>query len=156
MAAIEPLSSAMTYTAQPVVRTQPASSGTEAAETQSVETNAPQIDPKTLSVAKTQTEEGEDRGESSDGQQSKQANQSKQSKQQQVSDDQIKKALDELNKKQGNFISEFGIHEKTNRITVKIVDKKTKEVIKELPPEKMLDMIAKVWEYAGLVVDEKR
>jgi flagellar protein FlaG len=151
--AIEPLSSAMSYAAQPVVRTQPASSGTEAAETQTVETNAPQIDPKTLSVAKTQTEEGEDRGES-EGQQSGQA--AKQPKQQQVSDEQIKKALDELNKKQGNFISEFGIHEKTNRITVKIVDKKTKEVIKELPPEKMLDMIAKVWEYAGLVVDEKR
>ena len=149
--AIEPLSSAMTYAAQPVVRTQPASSGTEAAETQTVETSAPQIDPKTLAVSKTQTEEGEDRGESK-GQQSSQSQQPKQ----QVSDDQIKKALDELNKKQGNFISEFGIHEKTNRITVKIVDKKTKEVIKELPPEKMLDMIAKVWEYAGLVVDEKR
>jgi flagellar protein FlaG len=29
-------------------------------------------------------------------------------------------------------------------------------VIKELPPEKTLDMIAKVWELAGLMVDEKR
>lgn len=73
-----------------------------------------------------------------------------------MNDDTIKKALEELTKKQANFISEFGIHEKTNRITVKIVDKDTKEVIKELPPEKMLDMIAKVWEYAGLFVDEKR
>ena len=34
--------------------------------------------------------------------------------------------------------------------------KKTKEVIKEFPPEKTLDMIAKVWEMAGLMVDEKR
>jgi flagellar protein FlaG len=39
---------------------------------------------------------------------------------------------------------------------IKIVDKETKEVIKELPPEKTLDMIAKIWEVAGLLVDEKR
>jgi flagellar protein FlaG len=50
----------------------------------------------------------------------------------------------------------FGIHEATNRVTIKLVDKETKEVIKELPPEKTLDMIAKVWELAGLLVDEKR
>ena len=50
----------------------------------------------------------------------------------------------------------FGVHESTNRVTIKIVDKKTKEVLKEYPPEKTLDMIAKVWELAGLLVDEKR
>ena len=48
------------------------------------------------------------------------------------------------------------MHEGTNRIMVKIVDKTTKEVIKELQPEKTLDMIAKAWELAGLMVDEKR
>ena len=42
-----------------------------------------------------------------------------------------------------------------NRI-VKIIDKDTKKVLKEIPPEKTLDMIAKVWELAGLMVDEKR
>ena len=36
------------------------------------------------------------------------------------------------------------------------LDKETKEVIKEYPPEKTLDMIAKVWEMAGIMVDEKR
>ena len=50
----------------------------------------------------------------------------------------------------------FGIHEATNRVTIKIIDKDTKKVIKELPPEKTLDMIAKVWELAGILVDEKR
>ena len=40
--------------------------------------------------------------------------------------------------------------------TIKIIDKETREVIKEFPPEKTLDMIAKVWELAGLLVDEKR
>ena len=51
---------------------------------------------------------------------------------------------------------QFGIHEATNRVTIKIIDKETKEVIKELPPEKTLDMIAKAWELAGILVDEKR
>ena len=50
----------------------------------------------------------------------------------------------------------FGIHDETNRVTIKLVDKDTKKVIREIPPEKTLDMIAKVWELAGILVDEKR
>lgn len=71
---------------------------------------------------------------------------------------QLKKAVDDINKRAVDDQSEavFGIHDKTNRITIKIIDKKTKEVIKEFPPEKTLDMIAKVWEMAGIMVDEKR
>ena len=69
---------------------------------------------------------------------------------------QIRKAVDDINKKMNNSEPIFGIHEATNRVTIKIVDKDTKKVIKEMPPEKTLDMIAKVWELAGLLVDEKR
>lgn len=69
---------------------------------------------------------------------------------------QIKKAVEEINKKAVNSEAVFGIHDATNRVTIKIVDKDTKETIKEFPPEKTLDMIAKVWEMAGLMVDEKR
>ncbi|HOO28587.1 MAG TPA: flagellar protein FlaG, partial [Lachnospiraceae bacterium] len=68
----------------------------------------------------------------------------------------IRKAVDDLNKKMPHSEAQFGIHEATNRVTIKIIDKDTKKVIKELPPEKTLDMIAKVWEMAGLMVDEKR
>lgn len=50
----------------------------------------------------------------------------------------------------------FGIHDGTNRVMIKIVDKDTKEVIKEFPPEETLDMIEKVWELAGIMVDERR
>ena len=78
------------------------------------------------------------------------------SKQQEPTEAQIKKAVEEINKKVNNSEAIFGVHEKTNRITIKIVDKETKEIIKEFPPEKTLDMIAKVWEVAGLMVDEKR
>ena len=68
----------------------------------------------------------------------------------------IKKAVEEINKKANNSEAVFGIHEGTNRVTIKIVDKQTKEVIKEFPPDKTLDMISRVWEMAGLMVDEKR
>ena len=68
---------------------------------------------------------------------------------------QIRKAVDEINKKAHNSEAVFGIHEATNRVTIKIVDKDTKKVLKEYTPEKTLDMIAKVWEMAGLLVDQK-
>lgn len=68
----------------------------------------------------------------------------------------IKNVIDEINKKAHNSEAVFGIHDATNRVTIKIVDKESKEVIKEYPPEETLDMIAKVWELAGIMVDEKR
>ena len=69
---------------------------------------------------------------------------------------QIKRAIEDINKRANNSEAIFGIHDATNRVTIKIVDKETKEVLKEYPPEQTLDMIAKVWEMAGLMVDEKR
>lgn len=74
----------------------------------------------------------------------------------QAEESKIKKAIEEINKKANNSEAVFGIHEGTNRVTIKIVDKQTKETIKEFPPEKTLDMISRVWEMAGLMVDEKR
>lgn len=68
----------------------------------------------------------------------------------------LKKRISDLNKQLNTTECQYGIHEETQRVTLKIVDKETKEVIKELPPEKTLEMIAKVWEIAGLLVDEKR
>lgn len=74
----------------------------------------------------------------------------------QLSNEQLKRAIEQFNKSFGNSEAVYGVHEATNRVTIKIIDKDTKEVIKELPPEKTLDMIAKVWELAGILVDEKR
>lgn len=51
---------------------------------------------------------------------------------------------------------EFSIHEKTKQIMVKVIDTQTQEVIREIPPEKILDMVAKMWELAGILVDERR
>ena len=70
--------------------------------------------------------------------------------------DALKQAVEKINKKMSNSVAQYGIHEATKRVTIKIVDKDTKEVIREFPPEETLDMIAKAWELAGLMVDEKR
>jgi len=51
---------------------------------------------------------------------------------------------------------EFAIHKKTKQIMVKVLDSETKEVIREIPPEKVLDAVAYMCEMAGIFVDEKR
>lgn len=51
--------------------------------------------------------------------------------------------------------AEISVHDKLNTIMVKIVDDNTKEVIMELPSKKILDMIAKFCEIAGVLFDKK-
>ncbi len=88
-------------------------------------------------------------GSSATAEKEKQAEQEKQG-------GQIRKAVEDINKNNPQTEAIFGIHEGTNRVTIKIVDKESRKVVKEYPPEKTLDMIEKVWEMAGLMVDEKR
>ena len=73
-----------------------------------------------------------------------------------VSDSSLKKAVEDINRNSSNTEAIFGYHEGTNRVTIKIIDKDTKEVKREYPAEETLDMIQKIWEMAGLMVDEKR
>lgn len=75
-----------------------------------------------------------------------------------ISDQYLIKSIEEANKKiQGHLTSlEFSIHDKTKEIMVKVKDRETGEIIRELPPEKVLDMIANMLELAGLLVDERR
>ena len=49
----------------------------------------------------------------------------------------------------------FSIHELTKQIMVKIVSNETEEVIREVPPEKILDMVASMMVRAGIIVDKK-
>jgi len=48
----------------------------------------------------------------------------------------------------------FQIHEETERIMVQVIEKATDEVISEIPPEKVLDMVARIEEMIGLIVDK--
>ena len=76
----------------------------------------------------------------------------------QVSEEQIKSEISKANSrlKSHNTKCEFGYHQETNRVTIKIMDKETSEVIREVPPEQTLEMIQKMWELAGLLIDERR
>lgn len=47
-------------------------------------------------------------------------------------------------------------HEATKQVSIKIVDDATQEVIKEIPPEKSIEMLEKMLELTGILVDEKR
>lgn len=49
----------------------------------------------------------------------------------------------------------FNVHEELDRIYVQVVDKKTEEVVKEIPPEKFLDMISSMLDFMGLLIDER-
>jgi len=51
---------------------------------------------------------------------------------------------------------EFSIHEGTKQILVKVINTEDDSVIREIPSEKILDMVAHLWEMAGILVDEKR
>ena len=51
---------------------------------------------------------------------------------------------------------DFRVDEATNRIVVKVIDTRTDKVIKEIPPEQLLHLAAKIQEMAGLLVDEER
>lgn len=72
------------------------------------------------------------------------------------SENTVKQAISDINKKiNPNTIAQYGFHDETNRVTIKIVDKDTDKTIKEFPAEETLDMIAKVWELAGMFLDER-
>ncbi|MDE7254168.1 MAG: flagellar protein FlaG [Acetatifactor sp.] len=142
--AVEPLGSVMTMQMQTAPAPKPVAKPAEKVET-SAESGAQVVErvDKSTNVVENVQNKG-------------QGNNSPEQKQEQKSSEQIRKTIENLNKRMMNSEAIFGIHEDTNRVTIKIVDKDTKEVIKELPPEKTLDMIAKAWELAGILVDEKR
>jgi flagellar protein FlaG len=51
---------------------------------------------------------------------------------------------------------DFEVDEDTNRVIVKVIDTKTDKVIKEIPPEQLVQLAAKIQEMIGLLVDEER
>lgn len=75
-----------------------------------------------------------------------------------ASEQQIKSAISQANSKMKTHRTrcEFSYHEETKRVSIKVVDKDTQEVIREIPPEETLEMVQKMWELAGILVDERR
>lgn len=75
-----------------------------------------------------------------------------------VGEEQLIKAIEKANKALEGIATsfEFSIHEKTKQIMVKVIEKESGKLIREIPPEKILDMVASMCEKAGLLIDEKR
>ena len=71
--------------------------------------------------------------------------------------DELKEKIDDMNDimETPDEKLSFELHDKTETIMTKIVDIKTKEVIKEMPPKEMLDLAARIHEMVGLIIDEE-
>lgn len=49
----------------------------------------------------------------------------------------------------------FELHEGTQSLMVQVIDSKEQRVLREFPPHEFLDMVAKIREYVGMLLDEK-
>ena len=70
----------------------------------------------------------------------------------------IKNAINDVNNrlKPTKTRCEFSYHEEVNRVSIKIRDRETNEIVREIPPEESIKVLEKIYEIAGLLVDEKR
>lgn len=83
--------------------------------------------------------------------------QTKNQAQKTTSKEEIKQTLDGLNEmfQVSHTHSRFILHGETDQYYVQIINDESNEVIKEIPSEKFMDMIAKMEKYLGLLIDEK-
>lgn len=74
-----------------------------------------------------------------------------------LSKEQVMRAIDGMNEglQPANTHIKFELHEKLNEYYVTIVDNITKEVVREIPSKKWLDLYADMTEFVGLFVDKK-
>lgn len=78
-----------------------------------------------------------------------------------MTDAQLKDKVIEMTEVMNRFISpmhtslKFELHDELNEYYVSVVDDKTGDVIREIPPKKMLDMYAAMIDNMALFVDRK-
>lgn len=68
----------------------------------------------------------------------------------------IDSAVSSANNRMVSTRCEYSYDEATKRVSIKVFDKTSDKLIREVPPEESLEMLQKMWELAGLIVDEKR
>lgn len=71
--------------------------------------------------------------------------------------DQVKEIVNSMNEfiQPSHTSLKFEFHEKLNEYYVTIVDDSTRELVKEIPSKKLLDMYAAMTDFLGLMVDKK-
>lgn len=77
--------------------------------------------------------------------------------QEEISKEKVQKAVDSLNEFMTlqNRHSKFVMHDGLDRYYVEVVDAETDEVIREVPPRKLLDAFYSMQKFIGMIVDEK-
>lgn len=78
-------------------------------------------------------------------------------KDQEMSRGDIDKSMGDLNKimQLVNADLRFTLHEETQRLIVQLVDSKDQKVLKEFPPHELLDTLAAIRNYIGVLLDKK-
>lgn len=74
-----------------------------------------------------------------------------------MSRDELDALTQELNSFMGSFNADlhFAIHEKTKQLMVQIIDERKNIVLKEYPSHEFLDMVARISDYVGVLLDKK-
>ena len=69
----------------------------------------------------------------------------------------VQEAVNKMNEmlEVNNSASRFMYHEGLERYYVTVVDSETEEVVKEIPPKKLLDAFYEMQKMLGMIVDEK-
>jgi flagellar protein FlaG len=69
--------------------------------------------------------------------------------------------LKELSKALNHFLSLFNLETKlvynkdAGQVIVQVIDKRTNEVIKQIPPEELLEVAKKIHDFVGLLLEKK-
>ncbi|MFH0925223.1 MAG: flagellar protein FlaG [bacterium] len=74
-----------------------------------------------------------------------------------ISLEQIEKAVDQVDKivQSINKRLSFFVDKESGRFAVKVIDKETNKVIRQIPPEEILNLSARIKEMVGILLDEK-
>jgi flagellar protein FlaG len=74
-----------------------------------------------------------------------------------ISDEKLKESVNALNKTLEAIDKkyEFSIHEETDRPVVRVYDRNSGEIIKQIPPEEVLNILTKIRELIGIFIDER-
>lgn len=71
--------------------------------------------------------------------------------------EEVERATDKLNRLMGliNKRVRFDLHEDSDQIMVRVIDQDTEDVLKEMPPKRVLELLNSLTDIAGLLVDQR-
>jgi flagellar protein FlaG len=74
-----------------------------------------------------------------------------------VTEEELRQTIDKLNHTVNLYNKQiaFEFHDDAKVLMARVINKETKEVITQLPPEELLDLVAKIKELVGALIDQK-